>query len=966
MSIAFLITSPYQVFHYEQIVPHLSDVTIVCEVRKKNFGLDEALIAQHFPNLPVEWVFQDKLPELDGRFEVIVCQTPILPMLFLKESLVVAQQYSLAKERYQYGTWRSHADANLMYGRRSVEMVAGFCRAVAIGNPMLDSYWQQPPPQRRSFRSGISRPKLLYAPTYGSLSSLDTILPRLRNVDADITLKLHHADDRDNVSGLPSRCQVIYADSDPVAQLRDHDGMISDFSGAAFDAAYTGLPVVLTGAANNTGEDYARLSTSERNNNLLADISQVWRSGTDLFEAFAAAEAKQEGPQYSQFIERTFVNPGSAGKAAAEQIQQLLEQGPIAHFAADQVRENIERYVVTNRSLRSNSSGGGDAQRRPVGAAVVVAKPPSRWPTVYRRTRARLAQVGVLRKIVLWRRQRMNAGKNLQHDPVVMEMAEPRPSYRRDQVWRLLEPYLLAAGIAVAKDSQQVGSPIAVRQEDKRALLRALHKAAAQYPHFFVRAGTAQRLGKLHELSQLESWEMHSADWLEVGGLTESGAYQRDTSGYLSIQVVSLHAERKRYLETRTVPDRSDWTNLFDTKDNSAKVMVGKRPEHAASPVDVVYTWVDSHDDHWQEQLRQYGGGEETDIDNASANNAERYIDRDELRHSLRSLWMFAPFVRNIYIVTADQYPQWLSSMDPRIKIVPHREIFPDPSVLPTFNSHAIETCLHRIPGLAENFIYFNDDVFLGREVTESDFFTSAGLAKVRLSPSQYIYEGRPEPDAIPTDWAAYHAVRLIERDFGHHFDRRVKHVPLVLKRSVLAEIEERYAPELDRTRRARFRSRGDLALPSMFAQYYAIFTARAVEWPDQKHNYVYLDTGKHVSTDRFMWIMDWRPMFYCLNTTRFTQVSLEDQATNLRRFYQQMLPHPAPWELSSFGETSIRSEPMQHTMNPVGQLSGTVRCKWAACLAAVNAQIVADCCDRNAGSRDVRCFRIVTCTTLP
>ena len=49
------------------------------------------------------------------------------------------------------------------------------------------------------------------------------------------------------------------------------------------------------------------------------------------------------------------------------------------------------------------------------------------------------------------------------------------------------------------------------------------------------------------------------------------------------------------------------------------------------------------------------------------------------------------------------------------IRVVPHSEIFPDTGDLPTFNSHAIEACLHRIPDLSENFLYFNDDVFLGR-----------------------------------------------------------------------------------------------------------------------------------------------------------------------------------------------------------------------------------------------------------
>jgi hypothetical protein len=35
---------------------------------------------------------------------------------------------------------------------------------------------------------------------------------------------------------------------------------------------------------------------------------------------------------------------------------------------------------------------------------------------------------------------------------------------------------------------------------------------------------------------------------------------------------------------------------------------------------------------------------------------------------------------------------------------------------LPTFSSPAIEANLHRIAGLSEHFLYFNDDVFLGKK----------------------------------------------------------------------------------------------------------------------------------------------------------------------------------------------------------------------------------------------------------
>lgn len=106
---------------------------------------------------------------------------------------------------------------------------------------------------------------------------------------------------------------------------------------------------------------------------------------------------------------------------------------------------------------------------------------------------------------------------------------------------------------------------------------------------------------------------------------------------------------------------------------------------------------------------------------------SHRFADNQELRYSLRSLTMYAPWVRNIYIVTNGEIPHWLNVNHPRIKVIPHEEIFSNKSHLPTFSSPAIETHIHNIPGLSENFLYFNDDILLGRPVLPEDFVSSNG-----------------------------------------------------------------------------------------------------------------------------------------------------------------------------------------------------------------------------------------------
>lgn len=70
--------------------------------------------------------------------------------------------------------------------------------------------------------------------------------------------------------------------------------------------------------------------------------------------------------------------------------------------------------------------------------------------------------------------------------------------------------------------------------------------------------------------------------------------------------------------------------------------------------------------------------------------------------------------------------------------MISHKQIFPDSYDLPSFSSPAIESHLHRIPGLSKRFIYFNDDVFLGAPTYLDDF--------ISLSRGFLIYMAWPLP----------------------------------------------------------------------------------------------------------------------------------------------------------------------------------------------------------------------------
>ncbi|KAG2460224.1 GNPTA phosphotransferase, partial [Polypterus senegalus] len=125
--------------------------------------------------------------------------------------------------------------------------------------------------------------------------------------------------------------------------------------------------------------------------------------------------------------------------------------------------------------------------------------------------------------------------------------------------------------------------------------------------------------------------------------------------------------------------------------------------------------------------------------------SASRFEDNEELRYSLRSVERHAPWVRHIFIVTNGQIPSWLNLDNPRVTIVTHKDIFLNGSHLPTFSSPAIESHLHRIPGLSRKFIYLNDDVMFGKDVWPDDFYSHSKGQKVYLTwPVPNCAEGCP------------------------------------------------------------------------------------------------------------------------------------------------------------------------------------------------------------------------------
>ena len=250
--------------------------------------------------------------------------------------------------------------------------------------------------------------------------------------------------------------------------------------------------------------------------------------------------------------------------------------------------------------------------------------------------------------------------------------------------------------------------------------------------------------------------------------------------------------------------------------------------------IDFVVLWVDGSDPVWQAEKKKYQSSE-TD----ASNSVNRYRDWGLLPYWFRAVEQFAPWVRKVHFVTWGHLPEFLDTDAPKLHIVRHDEFIPE-EYLPTFSSHAIEMNIHRIPGLAEHFVYFNDDMFLLKPFEEVDFFrnglpcTYGGEVPIELTGEIGIWRHAavndlglvnahfPKRQAVAKygkkyrdkcyRWKDNVRTLVLEKLFPDYFTGfKNIHAPAAYLKHTFQEIWEAEASKLDAACRNRFRTSDDV-----------------------------------------------------------------------------------------------------------------------------------------------------------
>ncbi len=441
---------------------------------------------------------------------------------------------------------------------------------------------------------------------------------------------------------------------------------------------------------------------------------------------------------------------------------------------------------------------------------------------------------------------------------------------------------------------------IAIDLKDRERLRVVLVQSCRSEPFYSRTVDTKRRTtllvadGALSHSAQARIFRLFRPRIEPLGGL----AY--GASAGVQLELWSLEADRielpvENSLTRRTLPASEAVRGSVQRHGLTWPTIDNMFADHATDidfEIDIVFSWVDGSAPEYLAARSALMTGV---VVGEGDDHEARFRQIDELKYALRSVYMFAPWVRRIFIATDSARPAWLAE-HPAVTLVRSEEHFSDPAVLPTYNSQAVESQIHHIAGLSEHFLYSNDDMFFGRPVAPDMFFSPGGVTKF-IQADTRIGLGENDAERSGFENAARVNRRLLHERFGRITTRHLEHTAAPLRKSVLAEMEQEFAAEFAATAASTFRAKDNISVTNSLYHYYALLTGRAVTQDLARVKYV--DTTARSGLNGLNKMLDKRNWdFFCLNDGSFPEVTAAERARLVTEFLDKYFPLKAPWEV--------------------------------------------------------------------
>lgn len=327
-------------------------------------------------------------------------------------------------------------------------------------------------------------------------------------------------------------------------------------------------------------------------------------------------------------------------------------------------------------------------------------------------------------------------------------------------------------------------------------------------------------------------------------------------------------------------------------------------------PIDIVIPWVDGSDPEWRREKEKYNPT------NGSDANEARYRVWDTFKYWFRCVEENAPWIRKIHFLTVGHVPDWLDISNEKIHIVRHKDFIPE-KYLPTFSSHTIELNMHRIPDLADHFIYFNDDVYLTQKVEKSDFFDNGipkdsailGVIKntdvnnympyIMLNMMGLINKNFKKRQVMKHNLGKWFSPKYGRNNFyniilspwNEFTGFRNFHTCVPYLKSTLEDVWKKFPKELDETCLHKFRSREDVN--QYLFRYWQLVNGKFVP---MRPNSVYITIGRNEQDDLEKVLSNNRFKIVCVNDDPI-EFDFEKEQRKIDAIFSHFYPFKSKFE---------------------------------------------------------------------
>ena len=332
--------------------------------------------------------------------------------------------------------------------------------------------------------------------------------------------------------------------------------------------------------------------------------------------------------------------------------------------------------------------------------------------------------------------------------------------------------------------------------------------------------------------------------------------------------------------------------------------------------IDIVVSWLDDTDKIWQRDFENHVLLLSKKITSNSANNLARFRDYDTFKYWFRGIEANAPWVNRIFLVTYGHLPKWLNQNHPKLTVVKHTDFIPN-AYLPTFSSDTIALNLHRISGLSENFVYFNDDMFLINPTKSTHFFkhgvprdmltlipatTSEQFNHFTINNMALIHKEFSKGDIIKKNFfkminfktgAKYLGTTLLQFPYPNISDIMHFHLSTAMNKSIYEKLWARHHDIFDSTCRHKFREITDVT--DWYIRLYSLAIGNFV--PTRMYKLGTLISIKDVAS--FEKVINSNYKIVCLNDdTDLTTQDFEVVTKSMKNAFEKRFPSKSNFEI--------------------------------------------------------------------